>query len=787
MATFRIIALRILEGCPEHFRRVLDEKKTYFFDERYEDVEETDFIRKVVADDDELRLYDVKGYEDRTIHVEVSAVVGKNGEGKSTLIELIIRVLNNFACHVGFRATQETLRYVKGLRVALFYEVNNIIYCIRCDDHDISWFEGRTEIGVIQGTPDVRLNELISYHREQLFYTLVINYALYSYNSNVFAYETSGKGCWLDGLFHKNDSYQTPLVLNPMRTNGIINVNKELDLSKQRLMTIFTDAGDCQERRVVSNGVEAYGFAFSLDKSIKLLDVTLRDYFDVVVDDECRMRDTLESSDPVEVAKDMLPYFKGFFSSFNSLLDKNDYIFKWLTSYEVDHPIKHSYTDLARYVDIIAQAYEEMDDDYTFCLEEDLRHFLPNGSLRWLNYAQLYRLLFVFAIWEVLREIDSVEFDDTIDTYLEEPNNPTNKAILYIPYKIVEILSTYDPYRKKDYLYDSTCESLKYVWPSEDIKGALRQDIENILRKDDYTTLKLRQAINYLKEQRGGMYEANRIEPTPEGYEWFVSFSKLKSVIRGEDMRLSELVKHLPPPVFKGEIELKNDVGNTYALSTLSSGQMQRLNSAGALVYHLRNLDYRLKQLERLEYDYVTVIFEEVELYFHPEYQRTLIQYLLTQIEQARLKNIKGIQLIYVTHSPFILTDMLDRNVMYLSKEGKPRPDKRTFAANIYDLLDDHFFLDETVGDVALQKLQTLVSLYHDQRYEHRGLKFLQLEPEFRKLKDQIADNYLREDYSRMYYELLATYMRGKLNEEIAKAEQHVEELRALANRNHRE
>ena len=35
MATFRIIALRILEGCPEHFRRVLDEKKTYFFDERY--------------------------------------------------------------------------------------------------------------------------------------------------------------------------------------------------------------------------------------------------------------------------------------------------------------------------------------------------------------------------------------------------------------------------------------------------------------------------------------------------------------------------------------------------------------------------------------------------------------------------------------------------------------------------------------------------------------------------------------------------------------------------------
>jgi uncharacterized protein YicC (UPF0701 family) len=54
-------------------------------------------------------------------------------------------------------------------------------------------------------------------------------------------------------------------------------------------------------------------------------------------------------------------------------------------------------------------------------------------------------------------------------------------------------------------------------------------------------------------------------------------------------------------------------------------------------------------------------------------------------------------------------------------------------------------------------------------------------------LKDQIADGYLKEDYSRMYYELLATYMRENLNEEIAKAEQHVEELRAWANGNNRE
>lgn len=111
----------------------------------------------------------------------------------------------------------------------------------------------------------------------------------------------------------------------------------------------------------------------------------------------------------------------------------------------------------------------------------------------------------------------------------------------------------------------------------------------------------------------------------------------------------------------------------------------------------------------------MSVIFEEVELYFHPEFQRTLINYLLEQMKHAGLKNIKGIHLIFVTHSPFILTDMLDNNVIYLSKDGKQKPNKRTFAANIYDLLDNHFFLEETIGDVALKQIDDIVKLYHQE------------------------------------------------------------------------
>lgn len=53
---FKIIALRVLDGCPKNFRKCLDNKKTYFFDNSYEDVEDTDFVRKKQNVEQKLRV-----------------------------------------------------------------------------------------------------------------------------------------------------------------------------------------------------------------------------------------------------------------------------------------------------------------------------------------------------------------------------------------------------------------------------------------------------------------------------------------------------------------------------------------------------------------------------------------------------------------------------------------------------------------------------------------------------------------------------------------------------------
>ena len=777
MSTFRIIALKVLDDSPKYQSKVLMPCTTYFFFRGYEDVPGTNFIRRATNAVEELRLYDVLGHDDRRISIDVSAIVGRNGEGKSTVIELLLRLINNFAYVSGFKATQASLRFVTKMSAAMFYEVDDKIYSIQCDENGLKWYEEDKEIDLNVREDREKLVELREKHRQKLFYTLVVNYALYSYNSQHFAYESKGDGCWLDGLFHKNDSYQTPLVINPMRTNGNINVNKELDLSVQRLMAIFTEAGEDKNQRVVSDGIEAFGFGFSLEKGTKLQDVTLQDYFEAVADDECRMED-LEGEDPVEVAKEMLGNFHEFFSSLDDILEKNNYLVYWLSSYEVDHTPRHSYTDLTGYVDIIARAYEDEKYEHPFDLVQNMHFFMPGKPLRWMNYAQLYRLLLLLAVWDVLKEINVVPLDDSLDEYLKDLDNPANKATLYIPYKIIEILSTYDPYKKASYHYDASCEAMKLEWPSYSIKKVLKRDIESVLRKDDYTTLKLHQTINYLKERKGSMYNAQAIHWSPEGYQWLIPFVELKKEIYKEKQNLSDMLKRLPPPVFKGEIMLMDGGGRQFPLSSLSSGQLQRLNSVGALVYHLRNLDYRVPETDRIEYDYVTVIMEEVELYFHPEYQRTLIAYFLNQIERAKLRYVKGIHLLFVTHSPFILSDVSNRNVLYLSKEGR-KPEMESFAANVYDLLDNHFFLDETIGDVALKQIDIIVKLYHQEDRKSRKESFLEKKLFFRLLIEQIADGYIKDDVTQMYYEMLSEYSPCDIQDEIERTQQHLNELKA--------
>ncbi|KAA6314072.1 hypothetical protein EZS27_035257 [termite gut metagenome] len=98
-------------------------------------------------------------------------------------------------------------------------------------------------------------------------------------------------------------------------------------------------------------------------------------------------------------------------------------------------------------------------------------------------------------------------------------------------------------------------------------------------------------------------------------------------------------------------------------------------------------------------------------MYYHPEWQRTYIHDLLDymrKINPKDIKNIKGINVIFVTHSPFILSDIPNSNIVRLEK-GKVKKyneGEKTFGANIHDLLASEFFMKKGfMGEFAKQKI----------------------------------------------------------------------------------
>lgn len=75
------------------------------------------------------------------------------------------------------------------------------------------------------------------------FYTVVSNYSMKSfissnYNQKVLEKEKE-KDSWINSIFHKNDGYICPIVLNPFRGDGTIDLNREMELSKDRLTSLL--------------------------------------------------------------------------------------------------------------------------------------------------------------------------------------------------------------------------------------------------------------------------------------------------------------------------------------------------------------------------------------------------------------------------------------------------------------------------------------------------------------------------------------------------------------------
>lgn len=108
--------------------------------------------------------------------------------------------------------------------------------------------------------------------------------------------------------------------------------------------------------------------------------------------------------------------------------------------------------------------------------------------------------------------------------------------------------------------------------------------------------------------------------------------------------------------------------------------------------------------------DTCILVLDEPEIHMHPDLARRLLDNLTRWLSDYTDKNV---QIILTTHSPFVLSDIEKGNVQVLKREKGEievkEPKNQTYAANIYAILTDSFFLDSGFGEMARNQIKLVL------------------------------------------------------------------------------
>ena len=582
-------------------------------------------------------------------HIIVSAILGENGSGKSSLIEFELRLINNFSAIIFGEYARVNgwphLHFVDGVEGDLYYLLrqnvyklslrgrNAGLYCYHWQDEEedgkyvFKQYNPQLDLLRAKNIPvncPIRSIYYDSYFESlkkllpRFFYTVVLNQSVYAYNTYDYwkecnsedyeiavrrgrkknergeeiPYSTEDK-CWLNGLFHKNDGYQIPVVLTPYRKRGNYDINTENQLAYERLISIMVRS---EEKDRIING---------------------------------HLRVT----------------------SFNIWQKEDKYNLEYI----------HQRLGYAQFT------------------EED--------------FNQMKEIL--VNTWNEVLDLDILQ--DSV-SYLYR-----TQAVNYLVYKTLKIASIYGEYRDYRQMYIDN----NSAFDADGFHKLVQRTIANY----SHVTNKLYRTIAYLLwdvyEIHGGTPDnpiAVRIDELSQ--RWVGALKAKRLDFKNTVYTTLILEAAIPPPFLETGIGLVELMTGVYVpFEYLSSGEKQQAYSISSLVYHLKNLDSVSRDnstQERVAYEYVQLVLEEVELYYHPEMQRLFMRSLLDGIRRANLTHIKWIHICVVTHSPFVISDIPSRNVLALKKDNTEVEKIPCFGANIHEMLRHSFFLEKgTIGGFA--------------------------------------------------------------------------------------
>lgn len=286
-------------------------------------------------------------------------------------------------------------------------------------------------------------------------------------------------------------------------------------------------------------------------------------------------------------------------------------------------------------------------------------------------------------------------------------------AYLYLVYKVVSTAGTYPSLKEWAGLGNDMMNVFNgYSMTMNDVGAWKREDTKALcqnLKQNSHITLKIRQTICFINIWKN-LSEAEKHDFTARAFDY-----RNYAQYVGKMSELDDIMEKLPPPFFNPTIYMNLiDGGNEGCvdMSEISAGQLQFVHTMSNIVYHIENL-LSVKEYKRVKYRYVNIMMDEIEMCYHPEYQRTFVNEIVGMIKRLRINERCAVNILMSTHSPFVLSDIPQSNVLYIDK-GKDvgcEMGINTFAANVNELLNKSFFLSNGfMGEFAKEKIESLVA-----------------------------------------------------------------------------
>ena len=295
---------------------------------------------------------------------------------------------------------------------------------------------------------------------------------------------------------------------------------------------------------------------------------------------------------------------------------------------------------------------------------------------------------------------------------------------LFFAYAIGELLNARNNPRKTGMLFETDYHKILNTLPQETYleKEKRIEFYERILKLDIRT--RIRDVLTaYLEYEKNESRLSNSLSMKDMLYKYYEVICDETTynfpVLRLKKMATFTTIKKYPSYITQIE-RLKGISKNLYKVSSdkklydflsLSTGE-QRLLKFMADVYFVANMKELKRQSKNPENN--IYIFDEMDLSWHPEWQRNMVLYIVDLFNKVTANNKnRKINLIFTTHSPMILSDMPKTNVIFLPKISTPK-DFDTFGANIHDLFKTGLFFDckncNTLGAFAKKEILKILN-----------------------------------------------------------------------------